>query len=1242
MYLTHVRGNPLPSLRLAFGLAYSDLFDPAALARLDGTFRQALAASDAALSERFEAYRARPASLSGPVESQLLVEVGRHLEAFVSELFGVKEALATYYAAAEDERAVMRMKKDLWRKRGQKLLGTIPDATEARQGMERVLLACGVAASELGREESVAHVAVRLLDLDDRCGKALAKGGATVTEGELRWLEVLRGSVSIAEEAEPLRAGKALATAALDQLARGLAAMAEEAGEHARAWAKEGPLRAEEGLTTPVGWAIFRTPRTVDHQHLVHLRRPSERLPEIAEGPLETRRARDGFSLTDLRHPRLEVANETDYCILCHDRSKDSCRHGVIEPAAKGADAPKPVVPGSEMLKKNPLGVTLGGCPLKERIGEMHELRREGRVIGALSLVVIDNPMCAGTGHRICNDCMKACIYQKQDPVNIPQAETGALTDVLRLPWGVEIYGLLQRWNPLNAQRPFALPYNGKNVLVVGLGPAGYTLSHHLLNEGFGVVGVDGLKIEPMAEARLREPIFSYSELEQDLGARRTSGFGGVSEYGITIRWDKNFNDLLALGLMRRSTFRVFGGVRFGGTLGVEEAWELGFHHVAIAAGAGKPTLVDVPNGLARGVRQASDFLMALQLTGAFKRDSLANLQVRLPALVIGGGLTAIDTGTELAAYYVVQCERTLRRIEVLEAERGKVAAWASFDAEERAILEEEVSHGRAIRSERELAAREGRAPRFQPLIEAWGGVTIAYRRTMKESPAYRLNHEEIIKALEEGVRFAEELSPREVLVDAYGAARAMVFERARDQGTVELPARTICVAAGTSPNVTYEREREGSFVMDPKTKAFAPHVVSRDASGKLVTTPDSLGFFTSYTDGEHAVSFYGDSLPRYAGSVVKAMASAKDGHRHVVELFGPELAALDPHDQAKRDAAWEALSARLTDELSATISEVKRLTPTIVEVIVRAPRAARAFEPGQFYRLQNFEADAPVVEGTRLISEGMALTGAWVDKERGLMSTIVLEMGGSSRLCATWKPGQQVVVMGPTGAPTEIPTGENVVLCGGGLGNAVLFSIGRALRARGNRVVYFAGYRNPEDIYHQDDIEAAADLVVWSTDKAPAPTPRRPNDRALVGNILEAMVALAKGELGVEPPFRLDQMDRIIVIGSDRMMAAVQAARRPGGVLHHLVRPGAVGIASVNSPMQCMMKEICAQCLQRQVDPVSGKVSLVFTCSNQDQDLERVDFPFLASRLRGSSAQEKLTNTWLERLLRVGEVPRV
>src|SRR4029077_12163180 len=146
-------------------------------------------------------------------------------------------------------------------------------------------------------------------------------------------------------------------------------------------------------------------------------------------------------------------------------------------------------------FKKTQFGVPLAGCPLEEKISEFHLVKARGEPLAALAIICVDNPMAAATGHRICNDCMKSCIYQKQAPVNIPEIETGALTDVLQMPWGVEIYGLLTRWNPLNVRRPYALPYNGKNVLVVGLGPAGYTLAHYLLNEGFGVVGIDGLKI---------------------------------------------------------------------------------------------------------------------------------------------------------------------------------------------------------------------------------------------------------------------------------------------------------------------------------------------------------------------------------------------------------------------------------------------------------------------------------------------------------------------------------------------------------------------------------------------------------------------------------------------------------------------------------------------------------------------------------------------------------------------------
>jgi NAD(P)H-flavin reductase len=611
---------------------------------------------------------------------------------------------------------------------------------------------------------------------------------------------------------------------------------------------------------------------------------------------------------------------------------------------------------------------------------------------------------------------------------------------------------------------------------------------------------------------------------------------------------------------------------------------------------------------------------------------------------VIGGGLTAVDTATELMAYYPLQVEKTLLQYEALEAEVGEERLRAIYDQEELELLDEYRAHGQAVKAERARAQHAGEAPNFVPLVRSWGGVTIAYRKRMVDSPAYRLNHEEVIKALEEGIGFAENLNPIEAVPDARGAVASMIFKReittlpgqsAPAEPTITLPARTVLIAAGTSPNITYEKEAAGTFRLDAKKKFFQPYSVATNGDGQFHLVSDADGFFTSYEEGGRFVSYYGDNHPRYAGNVVKAMASAKDGYRKVVALFAGELAALDPARQEERAAAWTALTDRLDDELNAYVEDVIRLTPTIVEVIVRAPAAARHFQPGQFYRLQNFESVARRVQfreqSIPLLMEGIALTGAWVDKERGLLSMIALELGVSSRLVAYLKKGEPVVVMGPTGAPTEIPEGQSVLLLGGGLGNAVLFSIAKALRDNGNKVIYFAGYKKGEDLFKREEIESATDQVIWSTDVGAVIPAGRPQDAHYRGNIVQAMLAYQAGELGT-PLVPLSTVDRIIAIGSDRMMAAVKAARH--GVLAPHLKTDHVGIASINSPMQCMMKEVCAQCLQKHVDPKTGAESIIFSCFNQDQDMDRVDFPNLAARLRQNTVQEKLSTHWLDHLL--------
>ncbi len=980
----------------------------------------------------------------------------------------------------------------------------------------------------------------------------------------------------------------------------------DEAARYA-AWA----TLTEAGRAAHPGNILFRVPHKVDPLHLVPVETIERDGVTMLRLPEHDWRQRDGFALTDPGMTQRQALDQMNYCIWCHTQGKDSCSKGLKD--RKTGE-----------FQKSPFGVLLAGCPLDERISEMHTLRAQGSVIGAFATVAVDNPMMAATGHRICNDCMKACIFQKQDPVDIPQAETSILKDVLGLPWGVEIYSLLTRWNPLDIRRPLPLPDSGRSVLVVGLGPAGFTLAHHLMNDGHTVVAIDGLKIEPLG-FDASAPIRDVTTLYENLDDRVMAGFGGVAEYGITVRWNKNYLKLVRVLLERRAAFAHFGGVRFGGTLSIDDAWAMGFDHIALCMGAGKPTVLDIPNGLARGVRAASDFLMALQLTGAAKLSSVANLQLRLPVVVIGGGLTAIDTATESLAYYVRQVEKFAQRYRALIAERGEAAVRAGWSAEETEIAQEFLTHAAAIRAERDAAAREERKPALAKLLDSWGGATIAYRRRLIDAPSYTLNHEEVAKALEEGVRFAEGLTPREVEVDRFGHAAAL-HARHSGGGDVSLPARAILVAAGTQPNTVLARE-DGRIVVDGK------YFQALDEVGKPVTPvrglakPDVTRVLMHRAADGRFISFFGDLHPSFFGNVVKAMGGAKRGYPIVTR-------ALHAHEPSGVSGA--ALIARCRDELTATVRAVNRLTPTIVEVVVRAPAAARAFRPGQFYRLQNYEMLAPRLEEpagrTVLAMEGLAMTGAWTDPDSGLVSVIVLEMGGSSDVCALLRPGEPVVLMGPTGTPTEIAEGKTVALVGGGLGNAVLFSIGAALRAAGSRVLYFAGYKQMRDRYKVAEIERAADVIVWCCDEAPGFTPSRPGDRAFVGNIVQAMAAYGAGRLG-EAAIPLHEADHMIVIGSDRMMQAVGAARH--GVLAPFLKPGHSAVGSINSPMQCMMKEVCAQCLQPHIDPVSGERSVVFSCFNQDQMLDKVDFPALRERLTQNGVQEKLTAQWIDRALR-------
>lgn len=997
-----------------------------------------------------------------------------------------------------------------------------------------------------------------------------------------------------------------------------------EAVENVTAWCKLA-RQTDEGRRAVRGWASFRLPEKVDHADLVPLQRTAaDGSVRLQADPSRWRR-RDGFSLTDGRLDARSVQSEVHYCIYCHEHDGDFCSKGF--PEKKG----RPELG----LKVDPLGNTLTGCPLEEKVSEMHVLKRDGRTVAALAMAMVDNPMVPATGHRICNDCMKACIYQKQDPVNIPEIETRVLTDVLDLPWGVEVYHLLARWNPLRREQYVQQPDNGRRVLVAGLGPAGFTMAHHLTMAGCAVAAVDGLKIEPLPQALLTRPVERWSDLVEDLDERILLGFGGVAEYGITVRWDKNFLKLIYLTLARRHGFRAYGGVRLGGTVTLDDAWALGFDHVVNATGAGLPRVIHMGNSLARGMRQASDFLMALQLTGAAKRSSLASLQVRLPAVVVGGGLTGIDTATEVQAYYVKQVEKVLERYEHLLETLGEQRLTAGMNDEDADTLHEFLAHGRAVRAERERARAAGETPDFTPLIRAWGGVTVAYRKGLNAAPAYVRNHEEVLKATEEGLFYAEGLEPIHADVDGHGHVSGLLCRRMQQKEgrwlatgeEVRLPARAIFVAAGTVPNTIYEREYPNTFRLDGNH--FLPHVQHRNGlqpveAADHCKSPE-FGPFTSYDDGGHRVTFIGDTHPAFHGSVVKAIASAQRSYPHV-------LAAAERVAAGERPG-HDAFLAGTDDLLRARVVEVRRDNPAMVEVWVKAPMAARNFRAGQFFRLQTYESLSPVIAGTRLQVPLLTVSGTGVKDD--CIRLMVLQWGAGPRLVGRLEPGDPVVLMGPTGAPTDMPTGRTIMVVAGRWGAAVMLDIGAALRAAGNRVLYVAAFGAAGDVDHQHELEAGADQIIWCTAREPVIEARRPQDTSLVAtDMIDVVRRYGDGEIGpARRGIPLSDVDRVMVMGGTGLLKGFQKAL--AGALQPYVAEGCDAFGTVGSPMQCMLKGVCAQCLQWQVDPDTGqRTRPVFSCAGQDQPLSWIDLDNLAARQQQNRLLDRLTGQWLDYVL--------
>jgi len=844
---------------------------------------------------------------------------------------------------------------------------------------------------------------------------------------------------------------------------------------------------------------LFDIPRPIDENNYIR----QHRIQQLAQGTYLGFDYRDHISDGN-------AAMHAKYCIYCHKQGKDSCSKGFhhINP---------------EKYPKK----AKDGCPLKQKISEMNFLKDMGLNIAALATIVIDNPMVASTGHRICNDCMKTCIYQKQEPVNVPLIETNILEKVLELPWGIEIYLLLTKWNPLNIDAPLPKDKSGYNVLVAGLGPAGFALSHYLINEGHNVVAIDGLKISPL-HFDITKPIKCWDEIKIPLSEKSPQGFGGVAEYGITNRWNKNNLTLIRLILERRESFKMHGGIRLGSNITTSQAFESGFDHIALCLGAGRPNYINKPEYIAKGVKSAADFLMNLQQGVPYLHSSNSNMQIRLPAVIVGCGLTAIDSAVELLHYYPAVVKKFAEKWHKLD--HSKIV----LNDEELKVAEEYLEHAHLFANAKNDQER-------LEIIQKLGGVTICYRKNIKDSPAYKLNHEEIEHAIADGIKFMENVLPEEIEVDGYGSVISLQLSHKK-----KIPAKTILIAIGTKSN---------EFI---------------DIDG--IENVDSDIFKNKVGN----ISYFGDCNQKYAGSVVKALASAKNGYKEI-------------SDSVQKNAPKS--KEPLIFDSSCTVNKITQFSEDITEIIIHSKTCADNFKPGQFFRLQNQAKDLSN------IIEPIAITAVDINNKENLLTFIIQNIGKSSSLARQFKENEKVILMGPTGVPTEIISNKKVVLIGGGIGNALLIPLAKSLRDNGCNISFISGYKKHSDLIYAEKIEELSNNVIRAFEQ----------DTVNPGTIINALE-------GAKINGFLNNIDRIYCNGSNGMMSKILEHK-------NYFFPNIEITYSINSPMQCMMKGICGQCIQKTKDDNS----YIFSCACQHLNADSIDFQCLNNRLSQNSLFEKM-----------------
>jgi len=144
-----------------------------------------------------------------------------------------------------------------------------------------------------------------------------------------------------------------------------------------------------------------------------------------------------------------------------------------------------------------------------------------------------------------------------------------------------------------------------------------------------------------------------------------------------------------------------------------------------------------------------------------------------------------------------------------------------------------------------------------------------------------------------------------------------------------------------------------------------------------------------------------------------------------------------------------------------------------IVRFEIEAPLIAKKAKPGQFVVLMVQEA-----------GERFPLTIVDADSKRGLITLIVQEAGLSTRLLGSLSQGDSIyALVGPLGHATAIADYGKVIIVGGGVGIAEIYSVAKAFKGAGNHITTIIGSRTKDLLILERELKVVSDELHAATD---------------------------------------------------------------------------------------------------------------------------------------------------------------